>query len=72
MNPFLKLVDLEGDRLYVNPRYIVSIRPGNRKSFRDSGAEIKVTDGVETKAYFTAAGEATDTVVGWLGVDGNS
>jgi hypothetical protein len=68
MNPFLKLVDLEGDMLYINPRYIVSVRPGNRKSFRESGAEIKVTDGVETKAYFTAPGEATDTVVSWLGV----
>jgi len=68
MNPFLKIVDLEGDMLYINPRYIVSVRPGNRKSFRESGAEIKVTDGIETKAYFTASGEATDTVVSWLGV----
>jgi hypothetical protein len=68
MNPFLKIVDLEGDMLYINPDYIVSVRPGNRKSFTDSGAEIKVTDGTETKAYFTAAGEATDTVVSWLGI----
>ena len=71
MHPFLKLVDLEGDMLYVNPRCIVSIRPGNRRSFRDSGAEIKVTDGIETRAYFTAPGEATDTVVSWLGVEMN-
>ncbi len=70
MKPFLKIVDLDGDMLYVSPQWVVSIRPGNRKSFRDSGAEIKVTDGIETKAYFTAAGEATDTVVSWLGVEG--
>ena len=69
MKPFLKIVDADGDMLYVSPQWIVSIRPGNRKSFRDSGAEIKVTDGTETKAYFTAAGEATDTVVSWLGVE---
>jgi len=69
MNPFLKIVDLEGDMLYINTQWVVSIRPGNRKSFRDSGAEIKVTDGTETKAYFTAPGEATDTVVSWLGIE---
>ena len=69
MKPFLKIVDADGDMLYVSPQWVVSIRPGNRKSFRDSGAEIKVTDGVETKNYFTAAGEATDTVVSWLGVE---
>ncbi len=28
MNPFLKIVDLEGDMLYINPRWIVSIRRG--------------------------------------------
>lgn len=68
MNTFLKIVDIDGDMLYLNPRWITSVRPANRKSFRESGAEIKVTDGMETKAYFTAAGEATDTVVSWLGV----
>lgn len=68
MNPFLKIVDLEGDMLYVNTQWIISIRPGNRKSFRETGAEIKVTDGVDTKTYFTAPGETTDTVVSWLGV----
>jgi hypothetical protein len=68
MNSFLKIVDLDGDIVYVSPHWIVSIRPGNRKSFRDSGAEIKVTDGIETKAYFTAPGETTDTIVSWLGV----
>ena len=71
MKPFLKIVDLDGDMLYVGPQWIVSIRPGNRKSFKDSGAEIKVTDGIETKAYFTAPGETTDAVVSWLGVEGN-
>ena len=69
MKPFLKIVVADGDMLYVSPQWIVSIRPGNRTSFRDSGAEIKVTDGIETKAYFTAAGEATDTIVSWLGVE---
>ena len=68
MNPFLKIVDLEGDMIYVNSRWVVSIRPGNRTSFTESGAEIKVTDGVDTKTYFTAPGETTDTVVSWLGV----
>ena len=68
MNPFLKIVDLEGDMIYVNTQWIISIRPGNRKSFRETGAEIKVTDGVDTKTYFTAPGETTDTVVSWLGV----
>ena len=72
MTPFLKIVDPDGDMLYINPQWIVSIRPGNRKSFRDSGAEIKVTDGIETKAYFTAVGEATDVVVSWLGVEGSA
>jgi hypothetical protein len=71
MKPFLKIVDLDGDMIYVSPDWIVSIRPGNRKSFRDSGAEIKVTDGIETKVYFTAPGETTDAVVGWLGVENN-
>ena len=71
MNTFLKIVDIDGDMLYLNPRWITSVRPGNRKSFRESGAEIKVTDGMETKAYFTAAGEATDAVVKWLGIEGN-
>ena len=70
MMAFLKIVDLDGDILYINPRCIVSIRPANRKSFRDSGAEIKVSDGIETKAYFTAPGEATDGVVSWLGIEG--
>ena len=56
--------------IYINSRWVVSIRLGNRKSFRDTGAEIKVTDGTETKAYFTAPGEATDTVVSWLGIEG--
>lgn len=70
MNTFLKLVDLNGDCMHVNPRCIVSIRPANRTSFRDSGAEIKVTDGIETKTHFTEPGVTTDTVVSWLGVEG--
>lgn len=70
MNTFLKIVDADGDTLHVNPRWIVSIRPGNRTSFSASGAEIKVTDGVETKNYFTAPGATTDAVVSWLGVEG--
>jgi len=71
MNPFLKIVDADGDMIYVNSRWVISIRPGNRKSFRESGAEIKVTDGSETKTYFTAPGETTDVVVSWLGVEMN-
>jgi len=69
MNAFLKIVDLDGDMIHINPRWVVSIRPANRKSFRDSGAEIKVTDGIETKTHFTAPGEATDTIASWLGVE---
>ena len=69
MTTFLKIVDLNGDTLHINPRCIVSIRPGNRTSFRESGAEIKVTDGIETKAFFTTPGEATDAVVSWLGIE---
>ena len=69
MNPFLKIVDADGDMIYANSRWVISIRPGNRKSFRESGAEIKVTDGSETKTYFTAPGETTDAVVSWLGVE---
>ncbi|HEY2346306.1 MAG TPA: hypothetical protein VGH80_10545 [Xanthomonadaceae bacterium] len=68
MTQFLKIVDLDGDMQYINPRWIVAIRPGNRKSFRDSGAEIKVHDGKETKALFTPAGEATDAIVAFLGL----
>jgi hypothetical protein len=71
MNPFLKIIDLEGDMIYINSRWVVSVRPGNRKSFRDAGAEIKVTDGVNTKTYFTAHGEVTDAVVSWLGIEGH-
>jgi hypothetical protein len=71
MNPFLKIVDVEGDMIYINSRWVISIRPGDRKSFRDSGAEIKVTDGVDTKTYFTAPGTVTDAVVSWLGVEGH-
>jgi hypothetical protein len=69
MKPFLKIVDLDGDIVYVSPHWVVSIRPSNRKSFRDSGAEIKVTDSVETKTYFTGPGETTDAVVSWLGIE---
>ncbi len=69
MKPFLKIVDLDGDTHYIGPQWVTVIRPANRKSFRDSGAEIKVTDGIETKTYFTAPGETTDAVVGWLGIE---
>ena len=68
MSQFLKIVDLEGDQQYVNPAWIVSGRPGKRKSLRDSGAEIKVHDGNDTKSWFTPAGEATDAVVAFLGI----
>jgi len=69
MNQYLKIVDLEGDMQYVNPQWIVSIRPGNRKSFRESGAEIKVNDGIATKSLFTQAGAATQPVLAFLGID---
>ena len=69
MSHFLKIVDLEGDMRYLNPRWIVSIIPGNRKSFRDSGAQITFSDGQETKAWFTPPGEATDVVVAFLGIE---
>ena len=69
MTQYLKIVDLEGDMQYVNPHWIVSIRPGNRKSFRESGAEIKVNDGVTTKSLFTQAGEETQPVLAFLGID---
>lgn len=69
MSQYLKIVDLEGDMQYVNPRWIISIRPGNRKSFRDAGAEIKVNDGTGTKSYFTEAGAATKPVIDFLGID---
>jgi len=68
MTSYLKIVDLQGDMLYVNPHFIISIRPGNRKSFRDSGAEIKVTDGTDAKSLFTEAGPATKTVIDFLGI----
>lgn len=69
MTQYLKIVDLEGDMQYVNPQWIVSIRPGNRKSFRESGAEIKVNDGIATKSLFTQAGAATQPVLAFLGID---
>ncbi len=68
MNTFLKIVDLDGDVQYINPRWIVSIRPVNRKSFGDSGAEIKLHDGQDTKSWFTPPGEVTDAVLGYLGL----
>jgi len=68
MSTFLKIVDLDGDIQYVNPRWIVSIRPGNRQSFAASGAELKVNDGAETRSLFTPPGEATEAVVGFLGL----
>ena len=71
MNPFLKIVDIEGDMIYINSRWVISVRPGNRKSFRESGAEIKVNDGIDTKTYFTAPGAVTDSVVSWLGIEGH-
>lgn len=69
MQTFLKIVDLDGDISFINPRWVIAVRPGNRKSFRDSGAEIKVTDGIETRAYFTAPGETTDAIVNSLGIE---
>ena len=69
MHAFLKIVDLNGDILYVNPSWVVTVRPGNRTSFKASGAEIKVADGTDVKSFFTEPGEATDTVVKWMGVE---
>ena len=68
MSHFLKIVDLEGDIQYINPRWIISIRPGNRQSFSSSGAEIKVNDGAETRSLYTPPGATTDAVVGFLGI----
>ncbi len=68
MSSYLKIVDLEGDMLYLNPQAITWIRPGNRKSFRESGAEIRVTEGTESRSLFTEAGAATQPVVEFLGV----
>lgn len=68
MSAFLKIVDIDGDMQYINPRWIVSIRPGNRKSFISAGAEIKVHDGHETKSWFTPAGPETKAIVDFLGI----
>ena len=38
-------------------------------AFRESGAEIKVNDGIATKSLFTQAGAATQPVLAFLGID---
>lgn len=69
MSSYLKIVDADGDMQYVNPDRIMWIRPGNRKSFRESGAEIRIKDGSESRSVFTEAGAATAPVIAFLGVE---
>ncbi|MBS0211982.1 MAG: hypothetical protein JSR26_02210 [Proteobacteria bacterium] len=68
MSQFLKVVDADGDMQYINPAWIMWIRPGNRKSFQDTGAEIRVTDGTESRSVFTPPGDATQPVLALLGI----
>ncbi|MBS0193361.1 MAG: hypothetical protein JSR34_03880 [Proteobacteria bacterium] len=68
MSTYLKIVDLDGDMQYINPAWIMWIRPGNRKSFHDTGAEIRFTDGTESRSVFTPAGEATQPILEFLGI----
>lgn len=70
MTAFVKIIDLNGSKVYVNPSHIVSVRPGDFESFIKSGAVITVSAGSGNTDYFTSAGAETRAVLGQLGING--
>lgn len=69
MNGWVKISDVQGDLRYVNKRFVISVGPQDGKSFAKSGAEVVVVAGADTAHYFTAPGEATNQVMGSLGIE---
>lgn len=68
MTGFIKIIDFNGSKVYVNPSHVVSVRPEDHESFKDSGAVIKVNEGGSTTDYFIDAGDETRDVLSQLGI----
>ena len=63
MSKFVKVVDGNGSKIYINSDHVVSVRPEDHESFVDSGAVISYLAGAETQSRVIAPGRDTNEVL---------
>lgn len=68
MTDFVKVVDQNGSKIYINSAYIISVRPEDHQSFVASGAVITFQLGSEVANRVIDVGETTHHVLDDLGI----
>ncbi|QOY62864.1 hypothetical protein INQ40_00645 [Lysobacter sp. H21R4] len=68
MSGFIKVIDYHNNKVYINACYIISVRPDDHRSFKDSGTVIKVQEGAGTVDYSINAGNETQDALHSLGI----
>ena len=68
MTQFVKIVDDDGNKTYVNVAYIVSVRPEDGSNFASSGAIVTVLNGGDTRVYLVEAGASTNEILYATGI----
>lgn len=70
MSKFVKVVDANGSKIYLNINHVVSVRPQNHESFVDTGAVISYLAGAEIQSRLIAPGRDTDELLAAVGIPG--
>ena len=70
MSKFVKVVDGNGSKIYLNISHVVSVHPENSESFGDSGAVISYQYGAEIRSRVIAPGRDTNELLAAIGIAG--